>query len=70
MTAGQEGTQSDNTSLLIKTYGPEMIPLQRPGAETDMGGTILFLASKAGAYLNGNVVVTDGGRLSILPGSY
>lgn len=41
---------------------------QRTGSEEDFAGTILFLASKAGAYVNGEVLITDGGRCSILPG--
>ncbi|KAF4627035.1 hypothetical protein G7Y89_g11119 [Cudoniella acicularis] len=47
-----------------------VVPLQRAGTAEDMGATILYLASKGGAYLNGNVLVTDGGRLSILPSTY
>ncbi|KAF2805452.1 NAD(P)-binding protein, partial [Mytilinidion resinicola] len=46
------------------------VPLQRAGNEDDMAGVILFLASRAGAYINGNVVVTDWGRLSVLPATY
>lgn len=44
-----------------------IVPEERPGDEGDMAGAILFLVSKAGAYINGNVLVTDGGRLGILP---
>jgi 2-dehydro-3-deoxy-D-gluconate 5-dehydrogenase len=33
------------------------------GSEEDNGGTILYLASRAGEYLNGHVVVLDGGWL-------
>ena len=33
-------------------------------------GTILFMASRAGAYLNGETLITDGGRMSQLPASY
>lgn len=47
-----------------------MIPAQRPGKTEDMAGAVLYLTSKAGAYLNGNVIVTDGGRLSVLPATY
>jgi len=49
-----------------KTFVPE----QRPGKLEDMAGAILFVTSKAGEYLNGNVLVTDGGRLGVLPSSY
>jgi len=46
------------------------IPLQRVGSEEDMAGCILFLTSKAGAYVDGNVLLIDGGRLSNFPSSY
>lgn len=46
------------------------IPAQRTGTVEDMGGVILFLTSRAGAYCNGNVLVTDGGRLSVMPATY
>lgn len=45
-------------------------PLGRPGSTEDMAGAILWLASKAGAWLHGNVVLSDGGKVSVVPGSY
>ena len=48
----------------------EEIPLTRGGQEEDMAGTVLYLCSRAGAYCNGMVAVTDGGRLSVMPGTY
>lgn len=33
-------------------------------------GVILFMAGRAGAYMNGCVIVTDGGRLSVMPSTY
>lgn len=45
----------------------ELIPMQRLGEATDMAGTMLYLASGAGAYCNGVVVVLDGGRLGTFP---
>jgi NAD(P)-dependent dehydrogenase (short-subunit alcohol dehydrogenase family) len=48
----------------------DIIPVKRPGRTTDMGGLILYLASKAGAYVNGNVSVVDGGRLSLSCSTY
>ncbi|KAI0174569.1 short chain dehydrogenase [Pestalotiopsis sp. NC0098] len=47
-----------------------MIPLGRPGSESDMGGTTLYLASRAGAYCNGTVIVSDGGRLGNFPTTF
>lgn len=45
----------------------EQFPAQRAGTIEDMGGIALFLVSKAGAYINGQVIVTDGGMLSVPP---
>ncbi|KAH7346846.1 short chain dehydrogenase/reductase family [Rhexocercosporidium sp. MPI-PUGE-AT-0058] len=55
-----------------KTTGfpKSVIPAERPGTIEDMAGAVLYLTSRAGGYLNGNVIVTDGGRLSVLPSSY
>ncbi|XXH01864.1 T-complex protein 1 subunit zeta [Hypoxylon texense] len=53
-----------------KELAKNFVPAQRFGDEEDMSGAILFLVSRAGAYINGNVLVTDGGRLSVLPSSY
>ncbi|KAI1458701.1 NAD(P)-binding protein [Annulohypoxylon moriforme] len=50
--------------------GKDQIPLARPGDEKDLGGTILYLASRAGAYNNGAVIVTDGGRLTTFPSTF
>jgi NAD(P)-dependent dehydrogenase (short-subunit alcohol dehydrogenase family) len=46
------------------------IPLERIGTEEDMAGCILFLTSRAGAYVTGNVMLIDGGRLSMVPATY
>lgn len=46
------------------------IPEERAGDLEDMAGAALFLVSRAGAYTNGNVLVTDGGRLGVVPSSY
>lgn len=48
----------------------ERVPLERMGSEEDMAGAALFMLSGAGAYINGNTLVTDGGRTGILPGTY
>ena len=51
-------------------FAKNVIPAERVGTEEDMGGTILYLTSRAGAYCNGNVMIVDGGRLSLMPGTY
>ena len=51
-------------------FPKDRIPAERTGSEEDMAGTVLYLTSRAGAYCNGLVVVTDGGRLSVTPSTY
>ncbi|KAI9710026.1 MAG: hypothetical protein M1828_002329 [Chrysothrix sp. TS-e1954] len=69
MTAGipwmQQGDPSKEGAV-----SRSFIPLERTGAETDMAGAALFLMSPAGAYVSGNVLVTDGGRMGLLSGTY
>ncbi|TRM56941.1 hypothetical protein BD626DRAFT_412771 [Schizophyllum amplum] len=48
----------------------QAVPLRRVGTEEDMAGTILFLASRAAAYVNGAVWLVDGGRVGSLPSNY
>lgn len=53
--------------------GPDnhrFIPSKKFGGEEEMAGAILYLASRAGSFTNGNVLLCDGGRASITPGSY
>ncbi|KXL48143.1 hypothetical protein M433DRAFT_149145 [Acidomyces richmondensis BFW] len=45
-------------------------PAERTGSEQDIAGLILFMASQAGAFLNGEMMVTDGGRLAQMPATY
>ena len=37
-------------------------PLKRLGTIEDMGGLAIFLCSRAGAFINGRTIVTDGGQ--------
>ncbi|KAI7720072.1 NAD(P)-binding protein [Hortaea werneckii] len=41
-------------------FGKDFIPAERLGRTEDMAGTVLYMASAAGAYLNGNITVLDG----------
>jgi NAD(P)-dependent dehydrogenase (short-subunit alcohol dehydrogenase family) len=47
-----------------------VIPAGRTGDEEDVAGAVLYMTSRAGAYLNGSVVLVDGGRLGVLPSTY
>ncbi|KAE9971159.1 hypothetical protein EG328_005813 [Venturia inaequalis] len=60
---------SDDDSK-VGSISASVIPATRKGTEMDMAGVILGLVSRAGAYYNGGVFVTDGGRLGVLPSSY
>ncbi|KAK5045319.1 hypothetical protein LTR84_009425 [Exophiala bonariae] len=52
------------------TWEKSRVPATRTGDEQDMAGAILWLCSRAGAYINGMSLITDGGRLSVLPSTY
>lgn len=46
------------------------VPAGREGSTDDMAGLVLYLASRAGAYINGSVQLIDGGRLSLFSSTY
>lgn len=52
------------------TWGPSLIPQGRMGSVNDVAGLTLFLVGKGGAYVNGTVQLTDGGRLGVFPAVY
>lgn len=49
---------------------PRFIPAGRFGGDEEMAGTVLYLASRAGSFCNGMVLVNDGGRLAVMLSSY
>jgi NAD(P)-dependent dehydrogenase (short-subunit alcohol dehydrogenase family) len=56
--------ESKMTEWMLDTFGEEIkakCPLRRIGQPSDMAGTAIFLASRAGAYINGTVIPVDGG---------
>ncbi|KAK8041458.1 short chain dehydrogenase [Apiospora phragmitis] len=69
---------SDLASVLINSRNPaeesiedeRFIPARRWGADEEMCGAILYLASRAGSYSNGLILITDGGRLSVMGSTY
>jgi len=71
MTLSHPAMQSRDKPITEEGSLPsELVPAQRSGTEDDMAGAILFLMSKAGSYINGNVLLTDGGRLGQTPAVY
>ncbi|KAL4863313.1 hypothetical protein BDV12DRAFT_206660 [Aspergillus spectabilis] len=69
---------SELASVLIKNRTPEneapgdqrFIPARRFGGDEEMAGAILYLSSRAGSYSNGSILISDGGRLSVMTGTY
>lgn len=55
-------TDSEAVQKSVATY----IPLGRPGKADDVVGAVTFLASRAGAYVNGAVIPLDGGYVAAL----
>jgi len=52
------------------TVPTNIIPEGRTGTDEDMASLILYLSTRAGAYVNGNVSLTDGGRLGLFSATY
>ncbi|RYC56177.1 hypothetical protein CHU98_g10035 [Xylaria longipes] len=63
LTQGRDPSKESPSEILF-------IPARRFGGEEEMAGTALYLASRAGAYCNGLVLVNDGGKLSTMPSEY
>ena len=55
-------TGSDKTQQSIAAH----VPLARAGEAADVEGAITFLASRAGAYVNGHTLPLDGGYIAAL----
>jgi len=63
MTAKEESDEKQKSHLDESYIHGKDVPAGRLGKEKDMGGCVLFLSSAAGSYVNGHVVVLDGGWL-------
>ncbi|KAL7626491.1 Short-chain dehydrogenase/reductase sat3 [Parahypoxylon ruwenzoriense] len=46
------------------------IPARRFGGDEEMAGSVLYLASRAGSFCNGLILVNDGGKISTIPSEY
>ena len=49
---------------------PKFIPARKFGGDEEMAGTVLYLASRAGSFCNGMVLMADGGRSGVMLSSY
>ena len=55
---------SKMTEWLLDNFQEKLVatcPLRRTGAPADMAGVAIYLASRAGAYVNGAIITVDGG---------
>ena len=66
----QGGTNEGKEPTETGAYEKGFIPEQRLGRTDDIVGAVLYMASAAGAYLNGNIQVLDGGRIGQMYGTY
>jgi NAD(P)-dependent dehydrogenase (short-subunit alcohol dehydrogenase family) len=62
------GVEGDGTQEGSFPVG--LVPAKRAGGEEDMAGVTLFLCSRAGAYVNGSLILSDGGRVGVGNGTY
>lgn len=57
---------TDTTSAAVQKSIETHVPLGRAGEPEDVEGLLVFLASRAGAYVNGSTIALDGGYLAAL----
>jgi len=65
-----QGGSSDRDLSEEGAYDYSFIPATRLGRTDDIVGTMLYMSSRAGAYLNGVINVIDGGRIGLMNGTY
>lgn len=52
------------------SFPRSVIPLTRGGSEEDMAGLVVWMVSASGGYINGAIMLTDGGRIGSVPASW
>ncbi|OAA68010.1 NAD(P)-binding domain protein [Niveomyces insectorum RCEF 264] len=70
MTTGLMDSLGASPGQTFIPIAKSQVPVGRIGDERDMAGTVLYAVSRAGAYLNGTVLLVDGGRLGTFPATY
>lgn len=56
--------ETDMSGVVLERFRPQMeqmCPLRRIGTPADIAGAVIYLASRAGAYVDGAVIPVDGG---------
>ncbi len=54
----------DNPAMIESWRGGQFIPMGRLGRDEELGPLVVFLASDLSSYMNGQIVVLDGGGLA------
>ncbi|KAB8262485.1 hypothetical protein BDV32DRAFT_147410 [Aspergillus pseudonomiae] len=49
-----------------ESFTSDFIPITRAGSDEDIAGTILWMTSRSGGYLNGETILLDGGRAAVV----
>ncbi|KAH9925389.1 NAD(P)-binding protein [Epithele typhae] len=64
-----EMTYDEVTPELVDRIGKGLVPVptKRAGRPGEMAGTVIYLASPAGCYTNGQEIAVDGGYLAVNP---
>lgn len=61
---------SEMTAQYEGRYGTNQVPQGRKGNINDVAGTMLWMCGKGGAYQDGSVILSDGGRTSVFPATF
>ncbi|KAK1977603.1 hypothetical protein LZ30DRAFT_731353 [Colletotrichum cereale] len=69
---------SETSESIISTRDPgkegpdneDYIPVRRFGGIEEMAGSVLYLASRAGSFCNGLMLLNDGGRICVMNSEY
>ena len=56
----------DTTTEAVRKSIETFVPVKRAGTAEDVQGLCIFLASRAGAYVNGSTIALDGGYIAAL----
>ena len=66
--AGLEGAKADKVAGVVKDMFATFQPIPRAGLPADIAGGVVFLASDASSFLNGQDIVIDGGHTTVTRG--